>query len=218
MSLLIDSTAIIDTIAVAGDVSLLRASHIKKPIVLVATGNVFIKDSSIVDDVLVFAHGGIFIDTFSEVMGLLISKQQVLISNFSSCKPLTTIIVPKNTEKIYGQPEVGIVNGSNFSGFVCVYDPKTEIAGYSIPATVKKDESSTFFGGIFIDGDAEVYGKIDGFIYARNIQQVVRRTRWINYLSNLQIDRYAIGPNFPIPPIFTTYDQVTLLEWEKINH
>ncbi len=194
----------LDTLIVSGTVTFTADTHINKHLVIISGMEVFLKDSTTATDIVIYTRGGIYLENSSQIRGTLFSGKQILVTDNAKCLYPSNLIVPKNDEKIYGQPEIGIVRYASVEGLVCVYKHEEEAPQqrYSIPAKVKKGRNATVYGGIYCEGNVEAYGTIKGFIHAEGFEQVIKRTRWVNYLQDIQILRKAIGPDFPLPPIF----------------
>jgi len=209
----------LDTLVVSGNITFTEDSHIDKPLVLISGMDVFLKDSLTATDLVVYSEGGIYLEGSSTAQGTFYSEKQILVTDNSQVLFPSNLIVPKNDVKIYGQPEIGIVMNASVSGFVCVYDTEDSTpteARYSLSAKVKKDRSAKLFGGIYCDGSVEAYGTIAGFVRCDRFEQVIKRTRWVNYLQDIQILRKSIGPDFPLPPIFNNPNLIKVLRVEYL--
>jgi len=194
----------LDTLIVSGSVTFTADTHINKHLVLISGMEVFLKDSTTAIDIVIYSRGGIYLENSSQIKGTLFSEKQILVTDNAKCLYPSNLIVPKNDEKVYGQPEIGIVRNASVEGLVCVYKHEEEgpQLRYSIPAKIKKGRNARVYGGIYCEGSVEAYGTIEGFVHAEGFEQVIKRTRWVNYLQDIQILRKAIGPDFPLPPIF----------------
>ena len=209
----------LDTLVVSGTINFEQNSRFDKPLVLIAGMDVFLKDSLRAADMVIYTRGGLYLENQSQVRGTFYSEKQILVTDSARILFPSNLIVPKNDLKIYGQPEIAIVKNASVSGFVCVFDPEPKTLGqtrYSLAAKVKKDRTAKFFGGIYCDGSVEAYGRIDGFVRCDRFEQVIKRTRWVNYLQDITINRKSIGPDFPLPPFFNKPELTQVLRVEYL--
>ncbi len=210
----------LDTIITTHNLTISNRSKFIKPVTIISGENIFLKDKTIINNSILFAKSAIYVEDFSKIKGQLLSEKQVLITNRAVLAFPSYIVVPVNTEKVMGDPEVALLKHTSFSGMICVYEStksKNIVNTFYLSGKVKKERSAKFSGGIFCNGMVELYGSIDGFIHADGLEQTVDQTRWINYLKNTQLYRYNISPDFPLPPVFSKQNQLTILDIQEIR-
>ncbi|MFQ6606901.1 MAG: hypothetical protein ACE5EE_00005, partial [Fidelibacterota bacterium] len=194
---------------------------ISKPIELIAGENVFIKDSSQVTNAVIFAKGGIYFQGFCNATGQFLSEKQIMVTGHASLRFPSYLVVPVNSEKVFGDPEVAILKNSSFAGSVLVYqrnESSDQDGSFNLPGRVKVESSASFTGGIYCEGNAEIYGKIDGFIHAENLEQMDGVTRWTNLLKNTQLYRHTLSPDYPLPPVFNSMQELSFLEIRRVDN
>lgn len=204
----------LDTLIATGTIRLTGKSSIDKPLVLIAGEDVYITDSTMASDLIVYSEGSIFLQRQAQVLGTFISESSILLADQSSCIFPSNLIVMKNDNKLFTEPEIALKGNASVEGLLIVYG-EDESDGNRLrkhtSARILKTRESKLFGGLYCDGVAEIYGVVKGFVSVQRIEQRKGGTRWLNYLDDIQILRKDIGPEFPIPPIFDLTVNLKLL-------
>lgn len=188
---------------------------------IITGGDVFIKDSVRFEDVNIFSRSGVYFENNSSAKGTFISAKQITATNSTELEYPSYFLVKKNDNKPSGVPEIAILQYSDFSGAIILYDdfngnPKNQLSNRYGKVTI--NTAVPVKGGIYSSGAIELYGNIAGFVVGSTIEQQIKETRWINYLENVQIDRYASTLNLPLPLCFTPSNFLELLEISEIRN
>ena len=187
----------IHSIFVNGFVDIKNSTKISSLLEIIAEGAINIKDSSLLDNVILYSKDSIIIEDDVTFSGIAIAHNKIIVKdNAKLLYPSILILLPLEKSETF---ENGIyLSSKNQLETVCYLSKNAEDSTY-MNDVVYLDSLSTVLGAVISKQIVNLQGKVYGSIVTELFRYEQPPTTYINWAYSLFVNRLTLNYNFGLP-------------------
>jgi hypothetical protein len=193
-----EATSEVTSIFVSGFVEIRNRTRIGGLLEIVADGPIFVEDSAVLDNVILYAKDSIVISGSAVFSGVAIAHRGISVRDKASLiYPSAAILrVNKSDSETSGGLFLQSRGRLESVAFLSIADSSVNRQDYMLYL----DSSAVFTGVLWSEGEANIGGYVYGTIVAEEFVYELPPTTYVNWVRNLYINRDALtfSPALPL--------------------
>lgn len=194
----------IKSIFVQGYVEIDGNTRISGLIEIISTGAIYVRDSAIIDNMILMTPDSIIIGGYSKFSSVAISSSKLIVKDNAELM-YPSLLLFRDKEHI-PEIETGIfLRSREQMESVCYVEKNLDSKGNNSPL-IYLDSLSRFTGLIISQGKADLRGRVYGSVMTERFHYFLPPTTYVNWLKDFQIDRTQLDYR-PVLPLMSGSDE-----------
>ena len=194
----------IKSIFVEGYVEIGGNSRISGLIEIISNGAIYVRDSAVIDNMILMTPDSIIIGGHSKFSSIAISSSKLIVKNNAELM-YPSLLLFRDIEQI-PEIETGIfLTSRERMESVCYVGKNQDSKGNNSPL-VYLDSMSIFTGLIISQGKADLRGRVYGSVFTERFHYFLPPTTYVNWIKDFQIDRTQLDYR-PVLPLIDGFNE-----------
>ncbi len=192
-----ESNSNIHSLFVNGSVEIKNSSHVSSLLEIVSEGAIYLKDSSVIDNLILYSKDSIIIEDNVTFSGIAIAHNKIIVKDKAKLLyPSTLLLLPKDMSV---DSDNGIFLESNNQLETVCYLAKNQDDSTYMKDVIYLDTLTSVVGAIISNQLVDIRGKVYGSIVTERFKFEQPPTTYVNWAKDLYVNRVLVDYNFGLP-------------------